>query len=132
MKYVREQPEKKIRSAIRTMLRGRGWGVEITHGNQYSSGLPDLYVMHHDHGTRWIDAKVEGRYSYTRAQKRLWPQWHFNHRVGIWIMTGADQAQYDRLFQAPNWLDYWKDVWGTPQSYLLEPDIDGILDCIED
>jgi hypothetical protein len=132
MKYVREQPELKIRSAIRTMLQGRGWGVEITHGNAYMKGFPDLYVMHADHGTRWIDAKVEGQYSYTKAQKRLWPRWHFNYKVGIWIMTGADQLQYDRLFHAPNWLDYWKPVWGDPKSFLLEPDIDGILDRLED
>jgi hypothetical protein len=47
-------------------------------------------------------------------------------------MTGADQAQYDRLFQAPNWLDYWKDVWGDPRKYLKGPDIDSILDQITD
>lgn len=131
-KYAREQPETKIRDAIRAMLQGRGFLVEIMHGNLYQSGIPDLYVHHPEHGARWIDAKVEGRYSFTKAQKRKWPEWHFRYKIGIWILTGASQEQYDRLFRAPNWRDYWRDSWGDPRNSLADPDIDGILDQIED
>jgi hypothetical protein len=126
------QPELKIRTAIRIMLESLGWGVWITHGNTYQSGFPDLYVAHPKHGTRWIDAKVEGRYSFTKAQKRLWPLWHYTYKIGLWIITGDDRDQYARLNERPNWLDYWRSAWGDPRNYLKEPDIDGILDQITD
>lgn len=131
-KYGRESPETKVRDDIRNMLQGRGWGVWITHGNKYQSGFPDLYVAHLKHGTRWIDAKVEGRYGFTKAQKRMWPLWHYEYKIGIWILTGNGQDQYDRLFQPPNWLDYWRKSWGDPRDYLNDPDVDSILDLIEE
>lgn len=130
-KYGRSQPEKKVRDDIRGFLQGRGWGVEITHGNKYQSGLPDLYVMHYDYGVRWIDAKVEGRYSFTNAQKITWSKWHYEYRVGIWIMTAGNQEQYDWLFAPPNWLDYWKPAYGRPQDWIDGPDLDKILREVE-
>jgi len=123
----RGSPEKKIRDAIRRMLQGRGWKVHIMHGNAFQAGIPDLYVMHPREGTRWIDAKVEGRYNFTKAQKKVWPDWHFNYKVGIWIMTAGTEEQYAWLFQAPNWLDYWKESWGDPLSYIGDLDVDAIL-----
>jgi hypothetical protein len=47
----------------------------------------------------------------------LWEQ----HGVGIWILTSATQAEYDRLFKPPNWRDFWKAKWGEL------PDIDKLL-----
>lgn len=126
------RPEEKVRDAIIDRLEGHGWGCKIMHGNAYQSGVPDLYVMHRRHGTRWIDAKVEGRYNFTKAQKRVWPEWHFKYKVGIWILTEGSEDQYQRLFQPPNWLDYWKDRWGDPRNYIEGPDIDAILDTIEE
>lgn len=131
-KYGRERPEDKVRDAIRSFLEGRGWGVEITHGNKYQSGFPDLYVMHDKYGTRWIDAKVEGRYSFTNAQKYTWSRWHYRFRVGIWIMTAGNEEQYGWLFQEPNWLDYWRPSWGDPKRWVDGPDFDEILDQIEE
>jgi len=130
--YSRGRPEEKVRDAIRNILEGHGWRCQIMHGNAYQYGIPDLYVMHPRNGTRWIDAKVEGRYSFTPAQKQLWPIWHFQFNVGIWIMTAGTLEQYRWLFDAPNWLDYWKDSWGDPRNYLDGPDIDSILDKIEE
>lgn len=126
-KYGRSQPEQKVRDAIRNFLQGRGWGVAITHGNKYQSGFPDLYVMHREYGTRWIDAKVEGRYSFTNQQKKTWSEWHYLHRVGIWIMTAGNQEQYDWLFKPPNWLNYWKPAYGRPKDWIDGPDLDEIL-----
>ena len=131
-KYGRSRPEDKVRDAIRDLLDGLGWRSHIMHGNAYQYGIPDLYVIHREYGTRWIDAKVEGRYNFTKHQKNLWPIWHFQYKVGIWILTAGTMEQYDLLFQAPNWLDYWKDSWGDPRNYLEGPDIDSILDTIEE
>jgi hypothetical protein len=131
-RYGRGKPEEKVRDAIIGRLKGHGWGVKIMHGNAYQSGVPDLYAMHYDYlPPRWIDAKVEGRYSFTKAQKWTWPVWHFKYRVGIWILTDGSEEQYQRLFKPPNWLDYWKPAWGDPKDYLDGPDIDSILDNIE-
>jgi hypothetical protein len=85
--------------------------VERMIGNAFQSGIPDLYCYHPKYGERWIDAKVDGQYSFTKAQRFKWPIWE-KYGVGIWILTGANQQQYDRLFKAPNWRDYWKPQWG--------------------
>lgn len=110
------------------MLRSLGWWVEITHGNQFTRGFPDLYLTHTEHGIRWVDTKVEGNYDFTEAQRQKWPIWH-KHGTGIWILTDATLDQVDRLFQAPNWLDYWKDRYGDPWK---EFDLDELLDTIEE
>lgn len=92
-------------------LENRGWIVERMHGNLYQSGIPDLYCFKKEYGERWIDVKVEGRYSFTKAQIIKWPQWE-SAGIGIWILTGAGQIDYDRLFDKPNWRDYWKASYG--------------------
>jgi hypothetical protein len=105
---------------LKSFLKDRGWNVEQTHGNLYQTGFPDLYVAHSKWGQRWIDCKQPKRYSFTRDQKRKWPLWD-TFGIGIWILTGANQAQYDVLFGPPNWRSYWKDSWGQI------PDIDELL-----
>lgn len=94
-------------------------------GNALQTGIPDLYCHHPKYGERWIDAKVEGRYSFTKAQKLKWPLWA-KFGIGIWILTGANQEQYDRLFRAPNWRDYWKPQWGEiPDVFQLIEELFG-------
>lgn len=117
------RPEAVIQKALIEYLESRDWLVEHTHGNLYQVGFPDLFVNHIKWGYRWIDCKVEGRYSFTKAQRQKWPVWE-KHGVGIWILTGANQKQYDRLFGPPNWRDYWKASWGDL------PDIDKLLNEI--
>lgn len=90
------------------------------HGNMYQSGIPDLYCFKKQYGERWIDVKVEGRYSFTKAQRIKWPKWR-DAGIGIWILTGTTQVDYDRLFAPPNWQDYWKE------SYGKLPDIDKLI-----
>lgn len=112
------KPEEKIRADLRQFLQDRQWLVEITHGNRYQSGIPDLYIAHVKYGTRWIDVKNPERYSFTPAQRLKWPLWEA-YRIGIWILTAATQDQYDLLFKPPNWRDYWRDSWTPPDLKTL-------------
>ena len=117
---ARERPEAKIQTALIEFLEGRGWMVEPTHGNAYQKGIPDLFNAHVRHGWRWVDCKVEGKYSFTKAQIQKWPVWEKNG-VGIWILTAATEEQYDKLFKPPNWREYWKPRYGELD------DIDALL-----
>lgn len=110
-------PEWYVQRDLIEFLGARGWHVENMHGNQYQKGIPDLYAFHQTHRERWIDAKVEGAYSFTPAQRDKWPKWEAAG-IGIWILTAADQAAYDKLFAPPNWRDYWKDSYGNVEGLI--------------
>ena len=104
-------------------LKVRGWLVERIVGLAWQYGLPDLFIAHKKWGQRWVDVKVERKYSFTKAQKIKWPLWEL-HNIGIWILTGADQANYDKLFSPPNWRQYVKKAWNIP----TQQDIDNMLE----
>lgn len=108
---IRKNTESKIQFRLMKFLRARGWIVENIHGNIFQSGLPDLYCYNRQYGERWVDVKVEGRYSFTKAQIIKWPLWE-KAGIGIWILTGPTQKDYDRLFEPPNFRDYWKKSYG--------------------
>lgn len=129
MRNQRDRPEHKIQIALIDFLQNREWLVEATHGNAYQKGFPDLYAAHVRHGQRWIDCKVEGKYSFTKAQILKWPQFEAKG-IGIWILTGATEEQYDRLFRPPNMRDYWKARYGelTDIDQLLRDLKDGTSD----
>lgn len=102
----RAQPlEQRIQADLIEYLRARGWLVERMIGNAYQVGIPDLYLFHHKHQQRWVDVKRPVGWALTKAQKIKWPFWE-KSGVGIWILTEATQAAYDKLFQPPNWRQY--------------------------
>jgi len=103
----RDDPELRIRTRIRNYMKDRGWRVDITHGNKYSKGFPDLHCYHLEHGLRWVDAKNPVRYAYTTAQIKLWPKWE-EVGCGVWILFEGDDANYDLLFEPPNFRKFWK------------------------
>lgn len=114
-----------IQQDLIAFLKARGWHVERMIGNAFQLGIPDLFIAHPKWGQRWIDVKRAGKnYSFTKAQKQKWPVWD-RFGIGIWILTGADQENYDRLFQKPNWQSYWKASWGQI------PDVDALLDELD-
>lgn len=119
------RPEAKIQKALIEFLESRGWLVEHTHGSAYQSGFPDLFMHHPRYGSRWVDVKVKGRYTFTKAQKHKWPKWE-SVGIGIWILVAATEDEYAKLFSPPNWRDYWKPAWGEL------PDIDKLLDELTD
>lgn len=104
------KPEAKIQSALVDYLTARSWLVERMHGNAYQRGVPDLYC-YREGEHRWIDVKVAGRYSFTPAQRHKWLIWD-SFGVGIWILTGACQSEYNKLFEPPNWREFWRERWG--------------------
>lgn len=114
-------PEYAIQREFIRYLRDRQWLVERMIGNAYQIGIPDIYVGHFDYGTRWVDLKNPVAYEFTKAQRQKWPLWA-KHGVGIWIITAATDEEYRKLFQPPNWREYWKD------KYDEEPTIDELLD----
>jgi hypothetical protein len=106
----RHGPEWRIQQDLIEYLRIRDWLVEVTHGNIYQIGFPDLFLAHKKYGTRWVDVKNEERYTFTAAQREKWPIWD-SFGVGVWILTAANEENYQRLFQPPNWRAYWKASW---------------------
>jgi hypothetical protein len=112
--------EYRIQKQLIDFLEARGWLVERLANTAFQVGIPDLYCHHPKWGSRWIDVKVEGKYSFTKAQRFKWPKWE-KYGVGVWILTGADQDNYDKLFKAPNMRSYWKKSWD-------KPDIDKLLE----
>lgn len=118
----RHGPEWFIQKDLVKYLQERGWLVEVMHGNAFQKGIPDLYAHHPRAGSRWIDVKNPKNYSFTKAQRLKWPLWElFN--CGIWILVAATQEEYDKLFDPPNMMDYWKDSWALP----TQGDIDKML-----
>jgi Holliday junction resolvase len=98
-------PEKKIQDKIIRYLREREWFVRSTHGNQYQSGFPDLFAAKRRYGIRWIEIKNPANYKFTNAQLDCFPKFSKNG-IGLWILSEATDASYDRLFKAPNWASY--------------------------
>lgn len=103
--------EAKIQAELTEFLEARGWLVERMIGNALQKGIPDLFCYHPKYEYRWIDCKRPVGHSFTKAQRRKWPEWEAKG-VGIWILTSADNNEYAKLFKPPNWRDYWKDSYG--------------------
>jgi hypothetical protein len=118
-------PEWHIQKALTEFLQARGWVVEVMHGNAFQRGIPDLYLFRKDWGARWVDVKNPKKYSFTKNQRIKWPFWE-KMGIGIWILTAATQHEYDKLFKAPNWRDYWKSSWEMPTDDQIDAMIDAM------
>ena len=94
--------ERKIQNEIICMLRNKGWFVKETHGNMYQCGFPDLFATHHRYGSRWIEVKNPIKYAFTPAQLEEFPKFCVNGSH-IWILTGANDVEYNKLFKQSNW-----------------------------
>lgn len=100
-------PEAEVQAEIIEYLRNLGWFVKATHGNAYSAGWPDLFACHRRYGHRWIEVKLPGfkGSKYTKAQIRDFPKFCENGS-GVWVLTGASEEEYNKLFEPPNWYQY--------------------------
>lgn len=105
--YGKKGPEHKIQEAIIKMLRYKEWYVKVMVGNAYQFGIPDLWASHHRYGPRWIEVKLPGMKGsrFTAAQLEDFPKICANGS-GVWVLTGATEEEYRKLFRAPNWHVY--------------------------
>ena len=99
-------------------LRARHWFVKRFTGNAYQYGVPDVMAYHKDYGTRWIDFKPPKGGRLTQKQIIEWPQWEAAG-IGIWIITAANDTEYAKLWQAPNWREWWKPSYEIDLNQLL-------------
>lgn len=106
----RGSPERIIQDGIITMLRGKGWAVEETHGNIYQCGFPDLFAAYKQVGQRWIEVKNPLSWKLTPAQ-RLWIPQFSAQGVGVWVLTGYSENDYKKLLQPPNWMEFFHKDW---------------------
>lgn len=98
-------PEAIIQTDLINFLKIRDWLVLITHGNLYQKGLPDLYCAHAAYGVRWIECKNPLAYSFTPAQRLVFPALS-SKGVGVWILTAATEEEYLKLWRPANWHQY--------------------------
>ena len=64
-------------------------------------GLPDLWASHAKYGYRWIEVKNPKGYSFTDAQKKVFPRM-FDTNVGIWVLFDASPQEMKKLFLPAN------------------------------
>jgi len=106
-RFGRRGPEAKIQAALIDFLHMRGWHVMVTHGNMYQAGFPDLFCCHKMYGQRWVEVKKPGMKGsrFTPSQLEDFPKICANGS-GVWVLTGALETEYAKLFKPPNWWTY--------------------------
>jgi len=94
-------PEYYIQQDIRKFLELRGWIVRVISAGLHNIGLPDLLGMHKKYGLRLIEVKNPASFSFTSAQYKWYPIYCKNGGP-VYIMTGANEENYARLFRSSN------------------------------
>jgi hypothetical protein len=97
------RPEDLIVTQLKSFLKTRDWLVKKTHGNEYQSGFPDLFCYHKRYGLRWIEVKVSKTGHLQGSQIEFFRELAAVG-CGVWILTAANDAQYQLLFKEPNWI----------------------------
>lgn len=89
------------------MLTLRGWLVRTLHASENNSGFPDLYATHSRYGQRWIEVKLPNMRGskFTPAQLEWFPKM-VAHGTPIWILTAANDLEYNKLFKPENFTQY--------------------------
>lgn len=95
-------PEAVIQNALIRELKRLDWFVVETYGSMYQAGFPDLFAVHKEYGSRWIECKNPKRWHFTPAQIKLFPRFAAEG-VGIYILMGVD---INKLFQPANLREY--------------------------
>ncbi len=106
-------PEYKIQQRIIRFLQNRGWFVKVMTGTMYQWGIPDLLACHKRHGIKFIEVKNPESYSFTAAQYSEFPKFQA-HGVPIYILTAANEANYNRLFASTD--NLWEYMSGMAEG----------------
>jgi hypothetical protein len=87
------------------MLLIKGWYCKETHGNMYQSGFPDIFACHSSYRQRWIEVKCPTGSRLEASQLECFPKLCANGS-GVWILSAANDWEYNKLFGPPNWVEY--------------------------
>lgn len=104
-KYRKSGPEAAIQDKLMRRLKSFDWLCIATHGNEYQMGFPDLYCAHKLYGTRWVEVKNPLSYSFTPAQREVFPALS-SKGVGIWILVADTDEELRKLMKPANWYHY--------------------------
>lgn len=113
----------------------RGWFVKHIHGNQFLSGMPDLFCYHPRFGLRMVELKIErgkNKYlSFTDAQKLMFPVMA-TYGIGIWVLVKDTIPEYQKLMKPPNWkfLMPNKYLKPNPNKLIAWPEVTGGKEAI--
>lgn len=112
-KRIRQKsnPEEQIQNKIIAYLEARGWLVRVVNAGARNFGWPDLRIAHSHWGGFWVEVKLPNMKGsrFTKAQREWFPKMVQNGDH-IWIMTAANDHNYNLLFTRPtgNLMEYWK------------------------
>jgi len=95
------RPEDLIVQQLKSYLKTRDWLVKKTHGNEFQSGFPDLFCYHRKYGLRWIEVKTPT--GHLQGSQIQFFQELAAVGCGVWILTAANDDQYQLLFSSANW-----------------------------
>lgn len=95
-----QRENKILRPRVLKNLQDNDWHTEIVSGTLYNVGFPDLYLIHRQFGTRWLELKIHP-VKFQRSQIERFTLWT-KYGVGIWVVTNAVQVP-SILFKKPNW-----------------------------
>lgn len=95
-------PEDIIQEDIIKMLRLKGWTVRHLHGNMYQQGFPDLYAARKG-VQRWIEVKNPKSWHFEESQLEFFHELA-KQGVGVWILFGATELEYAKLFKPANFI----------------------------
>jgi len=109
------RPEDLIVQQLTSFLKTRDWLVKKTHGNLYSVGWPDLYIAHKRYGQRWVECKIPLK-GYMESSQIEFFRELAAVGIGVWIITAANDEQYQLLFKESNW---WAHLPGLGIKKLL-------------
>ncbi len=101
---AKTNPETIIQSAIMRMLTRKGWLVKRMGASQYLVGFPDLFAYHQVYKTRLIEVKTStGKLE--KSQIKEFTRFA-KYDCGVWVLKGASQEEYNKLFAPANWWTY--------------------------
>lgn len=112
--------EQTVQRAVKRAMENDGWHIIKMHGSAYQRGIPDLYCMHKQYGTRWVELKSPTRSGqlFTPAQYSVFRKF-VQCKIGIWMLTSVSDIQ--KLFRPSNLLDFmkFKESTRTPVAHIL-------------
>lgn len=105
-KNTRLRPEARVQEKIINRLRLMDFYCKVTHGSEYQTGFPDVFVAHRSYGTRWIEVKQPGNtVRFEESQVDSFTKLAL-HGVGVWVLQGDSDYEIRKLFNPPNWAFY--------------------------